>query len=467
MTRYDRFIVNDFVQDSIIPCDSASARHIDEKGHMHVSETTISKANIRPYYGRELPTVTGADLDQDRIYQVFCDPKELELAASTFNGLPLLDTHKPLDAWDHPFGLVVGAVGNDATFKYPYLMNSLTVWTSDAIEDIESGDQQELSAAYTFDPVWEPGEYQGQKYDGRMTNIKGNHVALVQKGRAGSDVVVRDSSAIKETSMAKLSKTAALVKGALLASNLKFAQDKSIDYNAILYGVTAKTMKASKPAIISAIKKVAQDADAEGLAKLLDHLEASVKPEDDDEANPNQPKEVNDAPPSPAARPVDTDDTVLAKVRETLANLMKLLASPEATTRDEGPVGSEPPTDDPDKRRDMIDKPAMDAAIVAAVRAAESSTIRRLREISEATAHVRPWVGDLAVTCDSAESVYGEALKVIGVDLTNIPPVAYRHILIAQPKPGATAMQSSFVAMDAAEESDFSKKFPLASRFSL
>ena len=39
-----------------------------------------------------------------------------------------------------------------------------------------------------------PGVYEGKAFDGRMTNIRGSHVAAVAEGRAGSDVAVGDSS---------------------------------------------------------------------------------------------------------------------------------------------------------------------------------------------------------------------------------------------------------------------------------
>jgi hypothetical protein len=34
---------------------------------------------------------------------------------------------------------------------------------------------------------------EGEKYDGRMTQIVANHIALVEAGRAGPDVMVADS----------------------------------------------------------------------------------------------------------------------------------------------------------------------------------------------------------------------------------------------------------------------------------
>jgi hypothetical protein len=39
----------------------------------------------------------------------------------------------------------------------------------------------------------QPGVYEGQHFDGIMTEIRGNHVALVRDGRAGGDVLVADS----------------------------------------------------------------------------------------------------------------------------------------------------------------------------------------------------------------------------------------------------------------------------------
>jgi hypothetical protein len=39
-----------------------------------------------------------------------------------------------------------------------------------------------------------PGTFEGQRYDGRMTEINGNHVAIVAEGRCGSDVVVADQA---------------------------------------------------------------------------------------------------------------------------------------------------------------------------------------------------------------------------------------------------------------------------------
>jgi hypothetical protein len=69
------------------------------------------------------------------------------------------------------------------------------VWSDDAIRVIEDESQRELSSAYRYSVRMEPGRTpEGEMYDGFMVpgSIIGNHVALVETGRAGHDVKVKD-----------------------------------------------------------------------------------------------------------------------------------------------------------------------------------------------------------------------------------------------------------------------------------
>lgn len=122
----------------------------------------------------------------------FRDPGELERAAASFNNLPLLKRHVPVNVDDPRPELVIGSTGTNAAWESPYLKNSIVIWDGSAIDAIENGKQKELSAAYRYDYFPETGTYQGQRYDGRMRNIRGSHLALVRTGRAGADCVVAD-----------------------------------------------------------------------------------------------------------------------------------------------------------------------------------------------------------------------------------------------------------------------------------
>jgi hypothetical protein len=179
--------------------DRASVRTFDQDGRLHVAIANISKANVCGYLGREIPDFEKLGLNPDRLYQLLRPADELAKAAATFNNLPLLSQHVPVDARDHRPDLVVGALGTQSKFVAPYLQNSLVVWSQSAIDGIVSGAKRELSAAYRYRPVMEAGTFQGQRYEGRMVDIVGNHEAIVSEGRAGSDVIVGDSRPLVTT----------------------------------------------------------------------------------------------------------------------------------------------------------------------------------------------------------------------------------------------------------------------------
>lgn len=178
----------------VLALDRGSVRSTDQDGRLHVAVTNISKAAVNPYRGSEIPDAERLGLDPARIYQLLRDPVELARGAASFNNIPVLIKHVRVSADDHQPGHVVGSTGTDAAFADPYLTNSLVVWEADAIAGIEQNVQRELSSAYRYDADMTPGTHKGVAYDGVMRNIRGNHIALVASGRAGSDVIVGDQS---------------------------------------------------------------------------------------------------------------------------------------------------------------------------------------------------------------------------------------------------------------------------------
>lgn len=174
--------------------DRATIRRFDADGRLHVARANISAARVSEYLGREIPDYQALGLDANRLYPLLRDPDELARAAPTFNGLPLLSRHVPATANSHPRDVVVGATGNEATFAAPYLTNSLVIWDQEAIDGIEDATQRELSCGYRYDLEPRGGNYKGQSFFGRMRNIVGNHVAIVEVGRVGSDCIVGDAA---------------------------------------------------------------------------------------------------------------------------------------------------------------------------------------------------------------------------------------------------------------------------------
>lgn len=184
---------NEMLQSSIIFDAAMSARSIDENGFLHVAASHITKTTVNPYYGREIPGWREAGLEPDKVYYGFRAPEELKKSVSTWTGLPLHIEHH-IDSAEEPAKLTrVGAIGA-ACWNAPYVDASLTVWDQNAIEAIKDGSFRELSCAYRYEPDFTPGTHEGVAYDFVMRNIRGNHVALVEEGRAGPDVVVADAA---------------------------------------------------------------------------------------------------------------------------------------------------------------------------------------------------------------------------------------------------------------------------------
>ena len=284
----------DGAQDSMA-LDRASVRTMDDDGRMHVALTNISKANICPYLGNEIPDFEALGLDPTKTYKLFRDPDELKKAAASFNNVPLLSKHVPVSADDHQPDLVVGSTGTDAVFDAPYLRNSLVVWAKEAIDAIEAEEQKELSSAYRYRAEMIPGIHEGEHFDGTMRDISANHVALVREGRAGPDVVVGDSinplvQGVSDMTKVLLSRKAAVAKGALLVFlKPKLAQDAKVDLSAMLADVTAKNFKAKRPDVLAALRKgiagkLASDAKVEDVMKLAEPLLEALEQADEPEA---------------------------------------------------------------------------------------------------------------------------------------------------------------------------------------
>lgn len=182
------------MRDAKLTFDAApSARSVDANGFLHVASSHITKATVNPYYGREVPGWERLGLDPERIYYGFRAPDELKASLPTWEGLPLHIEHHP-DSADEPEKLTrVGAVGK-AVWNAPYIDAPLTVWDRQAIDAIRDGSFRELSCAYRYEPDFTPGSHEGVEYDFIMRHIRGNHVALVEEGRAGPDVVVADAA---------------------------------------------------------------------------------------------------------------------------------------------------------------------------------------------------------------------------------------------------------------------------------
>lgn len=252
-----------------------SVRTTDNVGRLHIAKSHISKATVNPYYGMEIPGSSELGLNPNQVYYLFRDPLELARSASTFARLPILSKHVPVSAEAPRQDLIIGAIGSDVEFNDPYLDADLCFWDATAVAGIETDTVRELSCAYFYKAVMTPGEYHGQRYDGIMTEIRGNHLALVESGRAGSDVLAADED-IKIMKTTKLGKALFVT---LSGMSPKLAAD-----SALLSLVGLAVGKTFKPEEVST-KLIAMDADLDP-KKLSATLEALLALDADPDKKP-------------------------------------------------------------------------------------------------------------------------------------------------------------------------------------
>lgn len=406
---------------NLMAFDRQSARSIDADGRLHVSKTNISKAVVNPYYGREIPNWQELGLDGDKVYRLYRDPEELAKGASTFNNLPILNKHIPVTVDAPQKDNVVGSIGSDVVFDAPYLQASLCIWDAAAIAGVESEKQCELSCGYRYDPDMTPGTTgDGEAYDGVMRNIRGNHLALVEVGRAGPDVVVADSSPFhkpKETPAMKMTKLGKALALSLQGLSPKIAQDSALP--ALVGEAEKKTFK--KAAVLKGLLAMDSDIDAEKADEIIDAVLG-----------------VEESP-----EPVELEREIVEDEHDVMAFLAGKL-SPEDLEAVKGMMGAKAEDEAPAMKPEDVE---------ATVEAAMDSMKVAFRQLEQAKVDVRAVVGDV-IGMDSAEDVYRFALDQMGIANKDMPAAGLRTMFNAVKDRRSAPKNTPEMAQDAAATVD-------------
>ncbi|HFQ6936206.1 TPA: DUF2213 domain-containing protein [Klebsiella variicola] len=441
-------------RDSALIFDEGSRRRIDENGYLHVTQTHLTKEQVAPYYGREIPGWEALELDPDRVYYGYRSGEELEKAKDTFNGMPLLIIHKQDSAHSPLKEERVGSIGTTPVWSPPYLDNALSVTDQSAIDAINDESLKEISCGYFFEPDFTPGEFNGIPYDFVMRNLRGNHVALVKEGRAGPEVSVHDGmpSQLKKVQSMQLTKKQALVMGNLAAYlKPRLAQDAAPADLAKLVTSYKKPGNLVKAVVRQYGNQLAQDMDIEPeeLAELMEAAEAVPESVVDNEADPMGQEDdtiFDEENPLESIKAIlggKVPDDILEKVAAVFAR----------------PTGDEDPEDKKEEKAEEKEEKkeaAMDANTIKHQARVEAQA--HFRSLSEAGRAVRELVGELDVMAfDSAEDIYGHALKQKGVNIKNYDKAAYKGMvdIMAASKPATNPAP----AFDSASATSFDGQF--------
>lgn len=485
----------------------STQRRKDNNGYLHVDASNITKEQIAPYYGNEIPNWQELGLSPGRLYYMYRPADELAKAADSFNGMPLLFEHHETNAARPAKDYVIGSLGTDAKFDAPYLVNSLIITDGEAIDAIERGDYKELSAAYMYTPVMQGGIFGGEHYDGRMTDIKANHVALVKEGRAGPDVAVADAKpkslgaqAPQRRNYAEMDAKTRLKLAMDAIPEIEGAEVNAANYQKAINAVEAQRegldpreigLEVDKGASVADIvatlfpglgdeARAAITASLESLkAAPATDMDAPVPAKDDDdddskefaegvkygeelERNPEERRKLDREHESEGMRRamdecgLDADDPVASKsFAEGVKygeKLMRSKAERDKLDREHEAEGMKKALED--------QKAAMDAQIKSVKEKTAEDIKAHYKALYAAAQDCRPVLGNLVdpMTFDSADDIYRKALSSLGVNTKNVHPSAYPEMLkLARGNKAHMQSAPSPVVMDSSNNDDYLK----------
>lgn len=147
----------------------------------------IGRTGIQVYSARELGLDGGS-----KPIRLMRTAEEVAKAVASFESRTVTDDHPLRDVDPSTWKLVAKGDVRDVAMSGDYMASTIIVRDGQTIDKVREG-KAELSCGYAFDLDMTPGvDANGISFDGYQRNIAGNHVAIVDYGRAGSQVRIAD-----------------------------------------------------------------------------------------------------------------------------------------------------------------------------------------------------------------------------------------------------------------------------------
>lgn len=290
---------------------TALSDHITKKpsGGIVCTGVPIARTGTQEYLAGEL----GLDGDPEKVIRVTRTPEEVFApeAMASFEGCPVTDDHPPESVTAVNFGQYSKGHAQNVRREGEYLVADLHIEDAVLADQVLHRAKREVSCGYTTTYVPSGSGY-------CQTNIRGNHVAVVLRGRAGSEVSIKDAAQGAEKGRKTMSE---FWKSVLTAFGMA-AKDASPEELDAMVSTTASALDAAPDA---GPEKGKQDAPPAG---------EDQKPE----APPAREEPTADAPAEGSAR---TDDlgAKLDKVLELLSALQRS-GQEKQTAKDEKTLDS-------------------------------------------------------------------------------------------------------------------------------
>lgn len=424
---------------------TTSARTVDENGYMHVSDCPVTKEQVAPYYGYEIPQGERFGVKPNEVYYVYRPAEELSKAATmaSLRGIPLLLDHASVTPEDIRRDRIAGSTGDLVRWDGTYLRCNLNILAKGAQDRVKDKSMRELSLGYSYTPEKKSGEFNGTRYDFVMRDIKANHLALVEVGRAGSDVRVCDSmpNGLTETTTVDTEKLAALV--AQLTELIQPAQTAvpvepvgDEDEVKEVQLVEVEGQDPEQPE--GAVTKDTDPTEDEDTVTDEDEVKDEESVTDSDEVSDEDTVEDEDE--------TQDDDELCAKICAALG----LECTPETAAKLNGVLHNGMATDSGKriKRGLAMDSATFNRKLKEATAAGQKAALEKMRSLTTAAEKCSPILGRVkALNYDSAGAIYRDAAIKAGMSAKDARDAkaarGYVLAVLKQPKSHPIAMDSA------------------------
>ena len=214
------------------------------EGFLICRNVPIARTGPQEYYARELML----DGDPDRLVTVQRYPEDVFEAATmaSFEGKPITDGHPMEDVGPENFAAYSKGHVQNVRRDGDHIVADLYINDGSLASDVRNGVKREVSCGYLCQYTPDGAGY-------KQVKIRGNHVAVVPKGRAGATVAIKDAAHEAEKGRSTMNK---LTHGILTAFGMAAKDAKPEELGGLI-----ETTATALDAVPAEAEKPAQEAE--------------------------------------------------------------------------------------------------------------------------------------------------------------------------------------------------------------
>ena len=155
------------------------------EGYLICRDVPIARTGPQDYLARELML----DGDPERVITVDRLAEDIftDATLASFEGKPITDGHPPENVGPENYAAYAKGHVQNVRRENDYIVADLYINDSNLASDIQNGVKREVSCGYLCN-------YEPFNSGYKQTHIRGNHVAVVPKGRAGAAIAIQDTA---------------------------------------------------------------------------------------------------------------------------------------------------------------------------------------------------------------------------------------------------------------------------------